>query len=189
MRSHANMHTPCCLQVRRLQELSQINERCMELQRRKPAAASRKSPALQPSSASGCGGSSVVAFGQTQPARPAHGGRRQRAARGSGGRGGCPFLAPPGGAAAWESFRGMVLAAPVDVEELAAMGRKRQVRACCCHCCLLLQLQHSKHVRLLPTGQQHGKLQRPATAARAALLRRARAGVPVLWLAPRSAGC
>lgn len=136
------------LQVLRLQQLSQINDRCLELQRNKAASHSnssggRKAAALNPtgnagSTASGggggasdgsvhaagdCGSQGVVGFMQ-QP-------RRQRSSGGSklkkGKQAGCPFLAVEGGAAGWEDFTDLLLAAPIDVEELASLGREKKV--------------------------------------------------------------
>lgn len=49
--------------------------------------------------------------------------QRQRKPRAAG----CPYLSPPGGAGVWGDFTEMVLAAPIDVEELANLGRKQQV--------------------------------------------------------------
>jgi hypothetical protein len=120
------------LQVLRLGELSQINERCLDLQRSK-ASSSRKAAALgttntsdgptptaADSSSTGASSKGVVGFMQ-QPGRQ-RGKQRQRQNKA-----GCPFLSVEGGAAGWEEFADLVLAAPIDVEELASMGRRKKV--------------------------------------------------------------
>jgi hypothetical protein len=116
--------------VLRLGELSQINERCLDLQRSK-ASSSRKAAALSTantadgptpdSSSARAAPKGVVGFMQ-QPGRQ-RGKQRQRQKKG----GGCPFLSVEGGAAGWEEFADLVLAAPIDVEELASMGRRKKV--------------------------------------------------------------
>lgn len=112
------------LQVLRLGKLSQINERCLDLQRSR-ASSSRKAAAAAAASTSAAASDSkggVVGLMQ-QPAKQ-RSRQRQRQAKA-----GCPFLAVEGGAAAWEEFGELVLAAPIDVEELASMGRRKKVSA------------------------------------------------------------
>jgi hypothetical protein len=120
---------PCLLpQVLQLGELSQINERCLDLQRskgsssRKAAALSAANTASSKTTAAAAENSSkgVVGLAQ-QPARQ-RGKQRQRQKQA-----GCPYLSVAGGAAGWEEFADLVLAAPIDVEELASMGRRKKV--------------------------------------------------------------
>jgi hypothetical protein len=111
------------VQVRQLSELSQVNERCLDLQRSKSASSSSKrksTPADRPGSTAV--NSSVVGFSGAPKLRAQQ--RRQRSSRKTAG---CPFLSGEGGAAALDDFKELVLGAPMDVEELASLGRKLKV--------------------------------------------------------------
>lgn len=113
------------MQVRQLSELSQVNERCLDLQRNKSAASSSKrKSSLTDASGSAAVNSSVVGFSGAP--RPRQQPRRQRSSRKASG---CPFLSVEGGATAWDDFKDLVLGAPMDVEELASLGRKMKVGA------------------------------------------------------------
>jgi hypothetical protein len=121
------------LQVLRLGELSQINERCLDLQRSKTTS-SRKAAALASTNAlvtaaadtssSAAGSRGVVGLVQQQPVRQRSKQRQRVKAAG------CPYLSVEGGAAGWEEFAELVLAAPIDVEELASLGRRKKVSCC-----------------------------------------------------------
>ncbi|WIA09167.1 hypothetical protein OEZ85_008578 [Tetradesmus obliquus] len=110
-------------EVLRLGELSQINERCLDLQRSRASSSRKAAAAAAAASTSAAASDSkggVVGLMQ-QPVKQ-RSRQRQRQAKA-----GCPFLAVEGGAAAWEEFGELVLAAPIDVEELASMGRRKKV--------------------------------------------------------------
>lgn len=100
------------VQVLKLQNLSQINERCLELQRSKTS--SRKAAAAETSSSS----QQVVSLMQS--------GKKRRQGK-KAARSGCPYLSVEGGSAGWDGLTDLMLAAPVDVEELANLGRKKKV--------------------------------------------------------------
>jgi hypothetical protein len=69
----------------------------------------------------GAANSSVVGFlGASRP-RQQQQQRRQRKSAG------CPYLSVEGGASAWDDFKSTVLRSPMDVEELASLGRKQKV--------------------------------------------------------------
>lgn len=115
--------------MRKLSDLSQVNERCLELQRNRSTSSSSKRKASAGSAAhsgsgtagaaGGAGRSNVVGLsGAPKPRRQRSSGRKAA---------GCPYLSLEGGAAAWEDFKDMVLAAPMDVEELATLGRRMKV--------------------------------------------------------------
>lgn len=120
------------LQVLKLQNLSQINERCLDLQRNKSSKSRQTAAAEAPNST----GQQVVSFMQQSSKR------RQRKQAGSGGS--CPYLSAAG-AAAWEGFSDLVIAAPIDVEELAKLGKKKQVS---CRITLRLPLLREHAVNL-----------------------------------------
>jgi len=110
--------------VRKLSDLSQVNERCLELQRNRSTSSNSKRKASAGSAAhsgstGGAAHSNVVGLsGAPKPRRQRSSGRKAA---------GCPYLSLEGGAAAWEDFKDMVLAAPMDVEELATLGRRMKV--------------------------------------------------------------
>jgi chromosome transmission fidelity protein 1 len=112
--------------VSKLSDLAAINERCMELQQSKGRSGSSKS--RRGGGRGGDGGSGGGLPGLAGLARAAASKREAR--------GGCPFLkrggGPGGGAGgggdALEEFKGLVLASPADVEDLARLGRSKQVR-------------------------------------------------------------
>jgi hypothetical protein len=111
------------VQVRQLSELSQVNERCLDLQRNKSASSSSKRKSTPADGAgSAAVNSSVVGFSGAPKPRAQQ--RRQRSSRKTAG---CPFLSVEGGAAAWDDFKDLVLGAPMDVEELAILGHKMKV--------------------------------------------------------------
>lgn len=123
----------CCahVQVRQLSELSQVNERCLELQRNKSSASSSKRKgARHDPPAAAANTSSVVGFSGA-PRPPQQQQRRRGSGSGSGGgrskSGGCPYLSVEGGVSGWEDFADTVLASPMDVEELAALGGRMKV--------------------------------------------------------------
>lgn len=131
-----------CPQVSRLQHLGQINEACLDLQRRKPAS-SRKAAATTASTAPAAAGPRASSTGD-EAGRSSKGlqqlaaGRPRRSKAGgskAAGGGGCPYLRPGRGEAAWEEFQDLVLALPIDVEELGRMGQQKQVgvRVCGWH--------------------------------------------------------
>lgn len=112
------------MQVRQLSELSQVNERCLDLQRNKSASSSSKRKSTPGDGLSSAAvNSSVVGFSGAPKPRA-----QRRRQRGSSKTAGCPFLSVEGGAAAWDELKDLVLGAPVDVEELASLGRKMKVR-------------------------------------------------------------
>ena len=108
------------LQVRELQSLTSINERCQELQRNKRNSSGRKTAALNPSfhTKGAATGDKLGSLANPKP----HKGRAKSSDQG------CPFLRVQDGEAGWERFKDAVLASPLDVEELARMGRSKQVR-------------------------------------------------------------
>lgn len=119
----------CMAQVRQLSELSQVNERCLELQRNKASSSSKRRGAAAEGAAALT--SSVVGFsGAPRPRQQQQQLQRQRQ-RGSRKAAGCPFLSVEGGAAAWSDFKDLVLETPMDVEELASLGRKMKVCVWC----------------------------------------------------------
>ena len=108
------------VQVRQLSELSQINERCLELQRNKASTNSSSKRHSSPAN-------TVIGFsGAPRPSQQQQQ-RRQRQRSSKGKSGGCPYLSAQGGAAAWDDFRDLVLSASMDVEELASLGSKMKV--------------------------------------------------------------
>eukprot|EP00775_Hariotina_reticulata_P007938 gene7938-8134_t len=127
-------------QVLELRELGLINERCMQLQQRKAkcsrgSSSSSKKAAVGAAEGShhsaagsshGCGGGVVSGLlqQQTQRGQPHRASSRGRR-KGTGSSSACPYLSVAPGV--WEEFTDLVLAAPVDVEELAAMGRKKKL--------------------------------------------------------------
>jgi hypothetical protein len=117
-------------QVRQLSELSQLNERCLELQRNKASSSSKRRGAAADGAGAAALSSSVVGFSGAP--RPRQQQQRQRSSRKTAG---CPFLSVDGGAAAWSDFKDLVLETPMDVEELASLGRKMKVGLVgCCVC-------------------------------------------------------
>jgi hypothetical protein len=111
------------LQVTKLGDLSAINERCMDLQQTKRTGGGSKSRKAAAAAGPADGGASGLA--QLGAAA------RRRRGKGAGGGGGCPYLPRRGDGGgeggAMEGFKGAVLAATADVEELARMGRSQQV--------------------------------------------------------------
>lgn len=120
-------------QVLKLRDISQINERCMELQRTK-----RSKTAAINNPDSTVGTSKDMASAAATLAKPA---RKKAACKA----GGCPYL--QGGLASSISFKDAVLVQPVDVEELSRMGKAKKVcrgvkglpchpvlGACTCYC-------------------------------------------------------
>jgi hypothetical protein len=107
--------------VRQLSELSQVNERCLDLQRNKASgsSSSKKKAALQ-----GAATSNVVGFLSASRPRQQQQQQQQRRQRKSAG---CPYLSVEGGPSAWDDFKQHVLRSPMDVEELANLGRKQRV--------------------------------------------------------------
>lgn len=124
----------CCnLQVRELSELSQVNERCLELQRNKSAkSSSNKRTSLQKDHGvcSDTTGGVVALSGAARPKQ-----RQQRSSRKAAG---CPFLHVQGAPAAFDDFQELVLGTPMDVEELAAVGRNMKVHHPASHCCTIV---------------------------------------------------
>eukprot|EP00877_Chromochloris_zofingiensis_P012995 jgi/Chrzof1/794/Cz01g29030.t1 len=100
-------------QVLKLRDISQINERCMELQRTK-----RSKTAAINNPDSTVGTSKDMASAAATLAKPA---RKKAACKA----GGCPYL--QGGLASSISFKDAVLVQPVDVEELSRMGKAKKV--------------------------------------------------------------
>lgn len=118
-------------QVRQLPELAQVNERCLDLQRSRASGSSSSSK--KKASLQGAATSNVVGFlGASRPRQQQQQQRRQRKSAG------CPYLSVEGGASAWDDFKSHVLRSPMDVEELASLGRKQKVGAQHVHCMHLL---------------------------------------------------
>lgn len=118
----------CMAQVRQLSELSQVNERCLELQRNKASSSSKRRGAAAEGAGAAALTSSVVEFSGAPRPRQQQQRQRQRSSRKAAG---CPFLSVEGGAAAWSEFKDLVLETPMDVEELASLGRKMKVCVWC----------------------------------------------------------
>eukprot|EP00879_Flechtneria_rotunda_P018409 GHRR01019311.1.p1 GENE.GHRR01019311.1~~GHRR01019311.1.p1 ORF type:complete len:601 (+),score=184.42 GHRR01019311.1:196-1803(+) len=118
-------------EVRRLEELNHINERCLDLQRNKGSSSSRKAASLGPETFATAveqegmdhGGQGYSNSLQKTSQQRGSKARQKRSNKASG----CFFLAAKKDAASWESFKELVLAAPIDVEELANMGRKQKI--------------------------------------------------------------
>jgi chromosome transmission fidelity protein 1 len=96
--------------VLRLSAPALINERCLELQKPASAAAKRAAAAAADGAAAAADGAAAAAAGGGPRPRKAASGR-------------CPFLAAGSQAAA--TTRDMILAHPLDIEELAKLGRRR----------------------------------------------------------------
>ncbi|PSC69979.1 putative ATP-dependent RNA helicase DDX11 [Micractinium conductrix] len=93
--------------VLRLQSAPLINERCLDLQK--------------PGSGGGSGGTKAAAVAGGDAVGP----QRKAAKAGAGASGRCPYLASGSQAAA--TTRDMILAHPMDIEELAKLGRRKSV--------------------------------------------------------------
>jgi hypothetical protein len=113
------------VQVRQVSELSQVNERCLDLQRNKSASSSSRHKSTPADGHGSIAINSVVGFSGAPKPRA----RQQRRQRSSRKPTGCPFLSFEGGAAGLDDFKDLVLGAPMDVEELASLGRKMKVGA------------------------------------------------------------